>query len=92
MTTSAIEAVAVAAWCDDESLWVRLADGRQLGVPLVYFPRLLHATPEQRGRCELSGSGRGIHWEELDEDIGVAGLLQGRGDQTRAARHAQSAD
>ena len=80
------EAVAVLVRCDDSTLWVALADGRQVGVRLAYFPRLLHATPEQRAQYELSGGGRGIHWDELNEDISVSGLLAGRGDQTRLAR------
>jgi len=92
VTTLATDAVAVAVWCDAENLWVRLADGRQLGVPLAYFPRLLHATHEQRARWELSGGGRGIHWEGLDEDVSVAGLLRGLGDQTRAARARHASD
>jgi hypothetical protein len=65
---------------DEDNLWVTLDDGRTLGVPLAWFPRLLHATPEQRGKYEISAGG--LHWEELDEDISVAGLLAGRGDQT----------
>lgn len=65
---------------DEDSVWVELDDGRVLGVPLVWFPRLLHATPAQRENYELSR--RGLHWDELDEDISVAGLLAGRGDQT----------
>jgi len=60
---------------------VSLSDGRTLGVPLEWFPRLLHATPEQRLVYELSP--RGLHWDKLDEDISVAGLLAGLGDQTR---------
>ena len=60
---------------DDDSFWVELEDGRTLGVPLAWFPRLLHATPEQRAACEIGR--RGLHWEALDEDISVAGLLQG---------------
>lgn len=71
---------------DENSMWVELTDGRVIGVPLVWFPRLLHATPAQRERCEFSR--RGLHWEELDEDISVAGLLAGRGDQTRRQRTA----
>jgi hypothetical protein len=62
-------------------MWVELSDGRTLGVPLAWFPRLLRATAEQRAACRLSS--RGLHWEELDEDISVAGLLAGNGDQTR---------
>ena len=66
---------------DDDNIWVELSDGRTLGVPLAWFPRLLHATPEQREACRIST--RGLHWEALDEDISIAGLLAGRGDQTR---------
>jgi hypothetical protein len=66
---------------DDDCLWVDLEDGRTIGVPLAWFPRLLHATREQREAFELSR--RGIHWDALDEDISVAGLLSGHGDMTR---------
>jgi Protein of unknown function (DUF2442) len=66
---------------DEHTMWVELADGRTLGVPLAWFPRLLHATPAQREQVELSRVG--LHWEDLDEDISVAGLLAGRGDMTR---------
>ena len=65
---------------DDYSFWVDLDDGRTLGIPLAWFPRLLHATPAQREAATLSRSG--LHWEEIDEDISIAGLLAGRGDQT----------
>jgi len=61
-------------------MWVELTDDRTLGVPLSWFPRLLDATPEQRNDYELSP--RGIHWDALDEDISVEGLIQGRGDIT----------
>jgi hypothetical protein len=67
-------------------MWVDLSDGRMLGVPLAWFPRLLHATPEQREKVELSRVG--LHWEHLDEDISVAGLLAGRGDMTKQTEHA----
>lgn len=60
---------------DDAMMWLDLADGRRLGVPLANFPRLLKASPEARMRYELSGGGTGIHWEELDEDISVFNLL-----------------
>ncbi len=66
---------------DEDSMWVDLSDGRRLGVPLAWFPRLLHAKAAQRAKVEIST--RGLHWEELDEDISVEGLLAGRGDQTR---------
>jgi hypothetical protein len=80
-----LEAIAAAKkiWFDDENMWLLLTDGRQLSVPLVYFPRLLHATPEQRQKYEMSGGGTGIHWEEIDEDISVNGLLIGIGDRTK---------
>jgi hypothetical protein len=71
---------------DQDSFWVDLDDGRTLGIPLAWFPRLLHATPEQRERVDLSPSG--LHWEEIDEDISVAGLLAGRGDMTHIHREA----
>jgi hypothetical protein len=63
---------------DDNSMWVDLSDGRIIAIPLTWFPRLLHATAEQRQRVEISA--KGLHWEELDEDISVAGLLAGVGD------------
>lgn len=71
---------------DDDCFWVELADGRTLGVPLAWFPRLLKATPELRAKVSLSRVG--LHWDELDEDISVAGLLAGLGDRTRARRAA----
>ncbi|RKZ03282.1 DUF2442 domain-containing protein [Candidatus Fermentibacteria bacterium] len=64
-------------------MWVDLTDGRQLGVPLAYFPRLLQATPEQRQNFVISGGGIGLHWDELDEDISVTSLLAGIGDRNR---------
>ena len=87
MSTLAIEATSVKVWCDEDSLWLQLADGRQLSVPLVYYPRLLHATPEQRQAYQLIGGGRAIHWEEIDEDLSVEGLLLGIPDQTRLGRN-----
>jgi hypothetical protein len=66
---------------DDDSMWVELSDGRTLGVPLAWFPRLLRATRQQREAYRISR--RGLHWDALDEDISVAGLLAGQGDQTR---------
>jgi Protein of unknown function (DUF2442) len=62
-------------------MWVDLTDGRTLRVPLAWFPRLLQAKPVERKRVELSRNG--LHWEELDEDISIAGLLAGRGDITK---------
>lgn len=69
---------------DEDTMSVDLADGRTIRVPLAWFPRLLNAAPAQRKRVELSRLG--LHWEDLDEDISVAGLLKGRGDMTRGAR------
>lgn len=71
---------------DESMLWVGLADGRQLGVPLAYFPRLLNATPEQRLDFVISGGGVGLHWDALDEDISVDGLLAGHGDSSANTR------
>jgi len=65
---------------DADSFWVDLSDGRTIGVPLAWFPRLLHGTVEQREQVRISS--RGLHWEALDEDISVAGLLAGLGDQS----------
>jgi hypothetical protein len=64
-------------------MWLDLSDGRQLGIPLAYFPRLLNATPAQREYYVISGGGTGLHWNDLDEDISVEGLLQGIPDRTR---------
>ena len=74
---------AEAVRCDEDTLWVDLADGRTIAVPLAWFPRLLRASPDQRAAVRIGASGRGLHWEALDEDISVAGLLAGRCDQTR---------
>lgn len=71
-------------WTDTDNLWVELVDGRTLGVPLVWFPRLLAATSQQRSDCELSA--RGVHWDALDEDVSIEGLLAGQGDLTRHRR------
>ena len=60
-----------------DELLVELVDGRRVSVPLTWFPRLLHATPEQRQKWELLGDGEGIHWLEIDEDLSVVGLLRG---------------
>jgi len=67
---------------DDSTLWIDLQDGRTVGVPLAWFPRLLNATPAQRAAGRISATGRGLHWEEIDEDISVSGVLDGRGDMT----------
>jgi hypothetical protein len=71
---------------DEDQMWVRLDDGRTLGVPLAWYPRLLHGSPSDRGKVWISPSG--LHWDELNEDISIAGILAGRGDTTQADRTA----
>jgi hypothetical protein len=71
---------------DEHTMWVELSDDRTLGVPLAWFPRLLRATPAEREQVELSSVG--LHWEAIDEDISVDGLLAGRGDITLSSEHA----
>ena len=79
MTSSAVDTVpcATAVECTDDELRVMLTDGRTLSVPLVWFPRLLAATPAQRADWRLVGGGEGIRWESVDEDLSVRGLLRG---------------
>jgi hypothetical protein len=62
---------------DESMMRVTFTDGRTLSVPLVWFPVLWEATPEQRARYEIGGGGIGLHWPELDEDLSVAGLMAG---------------
>jgi len=77
---------ATAVRFDESMMWVDLTDGRTLGVPLAWFPRLLRASPDTRQRVEI---GRiGLHWEDLNEDISIAGLLAGRRDMTKESEHA----
>ena len=81
MSTSAIDTkvpLALDVRVTDDTLTVDLRDGRTLSVPLAWFPRLVHGTKDERNRWRLVGRGQGIRWEELDEDIGVAGLLAGK--------------
>ncbi|MDX2245114.1 MAG: DUF2442 domain-containing protein [Leptolyngbyaceae cyanobacterium bins.302] len=61
----------------DETISVGLMDGRIITVPLVWYPRLLSATPKQREQWEICGGGYGIHWEEIDEDLNTEGMLRG---------------
>jgi hypothetical protein len=76
MTISAVKVLFEA-----DKMWVDLSDGRSLGVPLTWFPRLAEATPTQR--LDFTVSPGGLHWDALDEDISIEGLLAGRGDRTR---------
>lgn len=62
----------------EDSLSVELSDGRTISVPLGWHPRLEHATSSERANWRLIGQGRGIHWEDIDEDISVEGLLAGK--------------
>ena len=71
---------------DDAQMWVELDDGRTLGIPLAWYPRLLHGSPALREKYFISPSG--LHWDELDEDISIAGLIAGRADQTKAGKRA----
>ena len=61
----------------DDTISVDLFDGRTITVPLTWYPRLLHATPEERANWCIAGAGYGIHWPDLDEDLTAQGLLQG---------------
>lgn len=83
MSTLVAEPLVTHLRFDADVMWVELADGRQLGVPLAYFPRLLRATPAERSKYTISGGGTGIHWDGLDEDISIPALLMGVGDRTR---------
>jgi hypothetical protein len=70
------DATAVDVTVLDDRLIVFLADGRELAIPLAWFPRLLEATPEQRQNWRFIGRGHGIHWPDVDEDISIASLLR----------------
>lgn len=61
----------------EDELTVALADGRRISVPLAWYPRLLHASPEQRANWKLLGDGEGIRWPDVDEDLSMAGILRG---------------
>ena len=81
MITSTVEVLvpdAIGVDVSDDTLTVDLSDGRTIAVPLDWFPRLVHATHSERDNWRLIGSGEGIHWHDLDEDISVEGLLAGR--------------
>ena len=62
----------------EDTLSVDLSDGRSISVPIAWFPRLLHSTEQERNNWRLIGKGQGIHWEDIDEDISIEGLLAGR--------------
>lgn len=79
MTTSAIEIEPLASevTVTADELVVQLVDGRKVSVPLAWYPRLLHASPDERNEWELIGDGEGIHWPGIDEDLSIAGILRG---------------
>lgn len=81
MSTSANEfsaPLATTVTVTESALCVELSDGRTITVPLSWYPRLENGTPEEREKWELTGNGHGIHWPEIDEDIGVQGLIAGK--------------
>ena len=71
-----VQPLAVDVSCNSDKLQVTLADGREITVPLEWYPRLLDATPKERNDWQLLGGGLGIHWESLDEDVTVESLLR----------------
>ena len=81
-TTSAVVTITlpkiVSVTVTDDTLSVDLEDGRTIAVPISWYPRLAYGTPEERANFQISGAGYGIHWPDLDEDIGVEGLLLGK--------------
>ncbi|MCL0035589.1 DUF2442 domain-containing protein [Thermodesulfovibrionales bacterium] len=81
MTISAVELdipSAEGVTVTEDSLIVDLSDGRTISVPLAWFPRLMHSTQEERNNWRLIGRGHGIHWEDIDEDINIEGLIAGK--------------
>lgn len=73
-----VQPKAMTVICSDDELRVSLTDGRTLSVPIAWFPRLAHASSDERADYELLGDGEGIHWPQVDEDISVTGLLAGQ--------------
>ena len=78
MSSLVLEAIAQEVRISDDSLSVDLTDGRTIAVPLAWYPRLFHGTPEERRNWRLIGRGEGIHWPDLDEDISAENLLLGK--------------
>ena len=78
MSTLTAEARAQTVAVSDDTLSVDLSDGRTISVPLAWYPRLVHATPEERNNWRFIGDREGIHWPDLDEDVSVANLLAGK--------------
>jgi hypothetical protein len=90
MTTLTLENEPLAAdvTVTESALRVSLEDGREISVPLAWYPRLRDATPAQRANWRLIGRGEGLHWPDVDEDISVLGLMAGAGDRLRSGRSA----
>ena len=86
--TLEIEPIAIEVTVTDEKLIVELADGRSIATPLEWYPRLLHGSPQERQNWQLLGDGYAIEWPDLDEHIGIEGLLAGR----RSSESKQSLD
>jgi len=78
LSTEILEPIGMEVTIDDDTLSVELVDGRTISVPIAWFPRLAHALPEERSNWRWIGKGRGIHWPDLDEDISVENLLEGK--------------
>jgi hypothetical protein len=78
LPTDIAEPAALSVTVSEDLLTVELSDGRIISVPVVWYPRLAHGSREERGNWQILGSGIGVHWPDLDEDISVAGLLAGR--------------
>lgn len=86
MNTSTLEPLAKKLRFDSDNMWIDFQDGRVLGIPLAYFPRLSNATLKQKKNYIISSGGRGLHWEDLNEDISVSGLLMGKWDMTKPGK------
>ena len=78
LTLDSASLIATSAEVTNDSLGVELADGRSISVPLAWYPRLIHATSDERAHFRFIGGGEGIHWPDLDEDISVEGIVAGR--------------
>src|SRR6185295_6294235 len=78
MSTSTTDVRAQRIIIMNDSLTVELSDGRSISVPLAWYPRLLHGTPEERNNWRLIGNSEGVHWPDLDEDVSIENLLLGK--------------
>lgn len=77
LAASKVKPAAIDVKFEASKMFVHLSDGREIGVPLEWFPRLREASSEQLHNWRLIGRGTGIHWPDVDEDISVEGLLRG---------------